>query len=108
MSFENNIKEWVVVDNKIKLLNQEIKQHRSVKKNLTERIFENNINNYNNIKISDGRLKFVTTKVNNALSYKFVKECLEDCICDENKIKEIMKIMKQKRDFKYVQEIKRY
>lgn len=108
MSFENNIKEWVVVDNKIKLLNQEIKQHRNERKNLTERIFENNINNYNNIKISDGRLKFVTTKVNNALSYKFVKECLEDCICDENKIKEIMKIMKQKRDFKYVQEIKRY
>ena len=46
--------------------------------------------------------------INNALSYKFIKECLEECICDENKIKEIMSLMKKKRDFKYVQEIKRY
>ena len=108
MSFENNIKNWVVLDNKIRKLNQEIKEYRNEKKYLTERIYESNINNYNNIKISDGRLKFVNTKINNALSYKFIKECLEECICDESKIKEIMSLMKKKRDFKYVQEIKRY
>ena len=108
MTFEGNIKDWVILDNKIRLLNQDLKQYRNEKKNLTERIYETNTNNYNNIKISDGRLKFVNTKINNALSYKFIKECLEECIKDENKIKEIINLMKERRDFKYVQEIKRF
>lgn len=108
MTFEGNIKDWVILDNKIRLLNQDLKQYRNEKKNLTERIYETNTNNYNNIKISDGRLKFVNTKINNALSYKFIKECLEECINDENKIKEIINLMKERRDFKYVQEIKRF
>ena len=108
MSFENSIKNWVILDNKIKKLNQEIKEYRNEKKLITERIYETNTNNYNNIKISDGRLKFVNTKINNALSYKFIKECLEECIFDENKIKEVMNLMKKKREFKYIQEIKRY
>lgn len=108
MTFEGNIKDWVILDNKIRLLNQDLKQYRNEKKNLTERIYETNTNNYNNIKISDGRLKFVNTKINNALSYKFIKECLEECINDENKIKDIINLMKERRDFKYVQEIKRF
>ena len=108
MTFEGGIKDWVILDNKIRLLNQELKEYRNEKKKLTERIYEINTNNYNNIKISDGRLKFVNTKINNALSYKFIKECLEECINDENKIKEIINLMKERRDFKYVQEIKRF
>ena len=108
MTFEGGIKDWVILDNKIRLLNQELKEYRNEKKKLTERIYEINTNNYNNIKISDGRLKFVNTKINNALSYKFIKVCLEECINDENKIKEIINLMKERRDFKYVQEIKRF
>tara|TARA_A100001011_G_C14143701_1_gene770897 strand:+ start:649 stop:975 length:327 start_codon:yes stop_codon:yes gene_type:complete len=108
MTFEGGIKDWVILDNKIRLLNQELKEYRNEKKKLTERIYEINTNNYNNIKISDGRLKFVNTKINNTLSYKFIKKCLEECINDENKIKEIINLMKEKRDFKYVQEIKRF
>ena len=108
MTFEGGIKDWVILDNKIRLLNQELKEYRNEKKKLTERIYEINTNNYNNIKISDGRLKFVNTKINNALSYKFIKECLEECINDENKIKEIINLMKERREFKYVQEIKRF
>ena len=108
MTFEGGIKDWVILDNKIRLLNQELKEYRNEKKKLTERIYETNTNNYNNIKISDGRLKFVNTKINNTLSYKFIKKCLEECINDENKIKEIINLMKERRDFKYVQEIKRF
>ena len=108
MSFENSIKEWVILDNKIRSTNQQLKEFRNKRKSITERIYEENINNYNNIKISDGRLKFVNTKINNALSYKFIKECLEECIVDESKIKDIMNLMKKRREFKYVQEIKRY
>ena len=108
MTFEGGIKDWVILDNKIRLLNQELKEYRNEKKKLTEKIYEINTNNYNNIKISDGRLKFVNTKINNTLSYKFIKKCLEECINDENKIKEIINLMKEKRDFKYVQEIKRF
>lgn len=108
MSFENSIKEWVILDNKIRTANQQLKEYRNERKSITEKIYEINTNNYNNIKISDGRLKFVNTKINNALSYKFIKECLEECNCDENKIKEIMNVMKKRREFKYIQEIKRY
>ena len=55
MSFEETIKEWVSLDNEIKLYNEKIKSIRDKKNNITTRILKhvesNNLTN-NQIKIA--------------------------------------------------------
>ena len=59
------------------------------------------------IQISDGKLKFQNVKQTSPLTFKLVKEALEDCIDNEEHVAAIMKVIKNKRDSKYVYDIKR-
>ena len=111
MSFEDNIKKWVSYDNEIKQINEKLKQLREKKNNLSLDIFnyvnENNIND-SVVKINDGKLKFTNVKVMQPLTYKFIEESLLEIINDKDNVKQIINYLKQKRDGKYVEEIKRF
>tara|TARA_Y100000780_G_scaffold220301_1_gene227530 strand:+ start:2135 stop:2482 length:348 start_codon:yes stop_codon:yes gene_type:complete len=113
MNFEDKIKTWVSIDNKIKEHNDELKTLRQKRETITTEVYgtvkENNLDNAT-IEISDGKLKFQSVKVTQPLSIKFVKECLEDIISDEDKVKQILDHIKEKRNekCKYVDNIKRY
>ena len=111
MSFEESIKKWVTVDNSIKELNSRIKELRSTKNELTEEI--NQFVNANDlkhatVKISDGQIKFNNVKVTKPLTVKFIKECLGDCISNEDSVNQIMDHIKESRESKYVEDIKRF
>jgi hypothetical protein len=110
MSFEEQIREWVTTDNKIKLLNDQIREQRAKRNALGENILsvatESNLQN-SVIQITDGKLKFQNTKSNAPLTYKFLNECLESCL-DEISAKQIIEFIKQKREVRYSQEVKRY
>ena len=108
--FQNNIKTWVDVDNRIKLLQQEVKKLRSEKNSLTDTIFnyaENNNLENAVIQISDGKLKFQNVKYASPLTYGFLETCLLECINDEDKVKDLIKYIKSKRTFKTNYDIKR-
>ena len=110
MSFEEKIKEWVLVDNQIKQYNAHIKSLRQQKNNLSNNIIahavENNMS-HNTIQITDGSLKFQNVKVTSPLTFKFITECLKDCIEDEELVKLLIDYIKKKREVKYVPEVKR-
>ena len=110
MSFEENIQQWVSIDNKIKHYNEELKKLRSerssISTNINSYVDDNNLNNAM-IKISDGTLKFQNVKVTAPLTLKYVENCLLECIGDDTMVKNIMKYIKQKRSVKYVPDIKR-
>ena len=111
MSFEENIKEWVTIDNKIKQLNEQTKALRKQRNNISESInmyVETNDLKHATVQISDGKLKFQSVKVTQPLTLKYVNECLLDCIGNEDQVKEIMKHIKTNRDSKYVEDIKRF
>lgn len=111
MSFENNIKRWVQLDNQIKIYNDKIKQLRDEKSKITDELIgQAEENNYINsvIQITDGRLKFNTSKVQPPLTFKYIEEILGNTIKDPNAIETIIKRLKDNRETKYVQEIKRY
>ena len=111
MSFENQIQQWVSYDNQLKNLNEKVKELREKRNEL-----EGNITNYastNNhsnsmVQISDGRLKFVNTKVQEPLTFKYLEKTLGEVIKNENQVKIIMEHLKQKRTYKIVPEIKRF
>jgi hypothetical protein len=111
MSFENQIQQWVSIDNQLKQINENVKELREKRNTL-----ENNITNYaslNNlsnasIKISDGRLKFTNTRVPEPITLKYLEKTLGGVIKNESQVKLIMEHIKQKRNIKIVPEIKRF
>jgi hypothetical protein len=109
-SFEDNIKKWVSIDNTIKEHNEELKKLREKRQAIFDEIYdyveENNLKNAT-IQLKDSQLKFQRTKLSQGLSLKYIKECLEDCIEDENIVKTILKHIQTKREPKYVEDIKR-
>ena len=108
---ENNIKNWLLLDNKIKELNQKINELRekknSYKNDIYQHISNNNLNNAT-IKIGNDYLKFVETKQNTPISYKFLIEALKNCLTNENDIENIINYIKTNRESKIINDIKRF
>jgi len=111
MSFENEIKQWVQLDNQLKELNERTKllreKRNTLEKNITTYAASNNLSN-STVQISDGRLKFTNTKVPEPLTFKYLEKTLGEVIKNENQVKLIMEHIKQKREIKLVPEIKRF
>lgn len=110
MSFEQNIQQWVSIDNQMKLLNDKMKELREKKNNISEQIHtyieKSNLNN-TSVKISDGQLKFINVKETQQLTFKYLETCLSEIIKNEEQVKKILDYIKNKREVKYIPEIKR-
>jgi hypothetical protein len=110
MSFEQNIQQWVSIDNQIRLLNDKIHELREKKnrlgENITNHVEQNNLRNAT-VQISDGKLRFVNTKVSSPLTFKYVEKSLGEVIKNQTQVKQIVEYLKEKREVKVVPEIKR-
>ena len=108
---ENNIKNWLLLDNKIKELNQKINELRKKKNSYKNDIYEDferkNLN-HATIKIGDDYLKLVETKQQSPISYKFLIQALNNCLADDNDIEKIMNYIKTNRESKIINDIKRF
>ena len=111
MSFENQIQQWVLVDNQLKILNDKMKTLRETRNalsgNITNYAEKNNLSN-STVKISDGKLKFVNTKVQAPLTFKYLEKTLGEVIHNDVQAKYIVEQLKDKREIKIVPEIKRF
>ena len=111
MSFENQIQQWVSVDNQLKQLNEKVKELRDTRNNLEQNITnyasQNNLSNAT-VQISGGKLKFTNAKIPEPLTFKYLEKTLGEVIKNESQVKIIMEHLKQKRAIKIVPEIKRF
>jgi len=110
MNFEDNIKKWVLIDNQIKQYAAHIKSLREQKNGLSDIIIAHAVDqnlSHNTVEITDGSLKFQNVKVTAPLNFKFMAKCLNECISDEDQVKLLVTYIKEKREVKYVAEIKR-
>ena len=110
MSFEQNIQQWVVIDNQMKQLQDKLKELREKKNSISDTIethIENNELTNTSVKLSDGQLKFVKVKETQPLTFKHLETCLGEIIKNEEQVKKIVEYIKNKREVKYVSEIKR-
>jgi hypothetical protein len=111
MSFEQNIQQWVSIDNQLKIYNDKIRELREKRSNVTETIMEQAIDKNlakSVIQISDGKLKITETRVPEPLTYKYLEKCLSEIIKSEDQVTQIMDYVKKKREIKVVSEIKRF
>lgn len=110
MSFDQQIKEWVQLDNQLKILNEKIKEIREKRYGLNNSIIEHVSKNNslkNQINLPDGKLKFAQTNSATPLTFKYVEKCLGEVIRNENQVKQIIDYIRSKREIKTVYEIKR-
>ncbi len=111
MEFEKKIQQWILIDDQIRTLNERMKDLRERKNNLSETINEHvetsNLSNAS-VKLPDGgKLKFVKVKETQPLTFKYLETCLSEIIKNEEQVKKIIEYVKNKRESKYVPEIKR-
>jgi hypothetical protein len=111
MSFEQHIQQWVSIDNQMKQLSDKMKELRDKKSTLNDVIF-NHVENTNlsnsTVQISDGRIKFIKTKDTQVLTFKYLETCLHEIIKNQDQVNKIIEYIKNKREIKYVPEIKRF
>ena len=110
MSLEENIKKWVVLDNQQKKLNEQVKELRTKKNDLTTNIITNfSEKNMKSpiIKISDGRLSLIETQHTNVMSFKFLLDTFNEYFDDEKEANKLLDFVKGKRTFTNVPSIKR-
>ena len=111
MSFEQQIQQWVSVDNQIKLLNDKLNELREKRQSLCENITSyaetNNLKN-STVQISDGKLRFSSSRIPSPLTFKYLEKSLAEIIKNPSQVKQIVDYLKEKRDFKMISEIKRF
>jgi UDP-galactopyranose mutase len=111
MSFEKHIQEWVSLDNRIRVLNEQIHALRTRKQEVGETLNQfaeqNNMVN-SSIQITDGKIKFTNTRVAAPLTFKYIEKSLNTIIKNEGQVSQIIEYLKVHRDAKLVPEIKRF
>ena len=110
MSFEKQIKEWVSIDNQIRIYNEKLKELRTKRSDtgvdIMQYVDTQHLHNAT-VQISDGKLRFIETKQQAPLTLQYVQKCLMECISQPDKVEEIMTYIKESRAVKAVPNIKR-
>lgn len=110
LNFEKQVQDWVSIDNQLKILNDKVKELRDKRNNLTTNLSkyaENNNLANSVIQISDGKLRFVNSKVSEPLTFKYLEKALTQIIKSDSQVKQIIEHIKTNRDTKIISEIKR-
>ena len=98
------------MEKKQNLINQELNniknEKNKVKIKIINYMIENEIGN-KNIKIGNENLKLLQVKQIQPLSFKFLKDCLEECISNQHQIDELISFIKSKRSVKEYLDIKK-
>ncbi len=101
MSFEQEIDDWINIDNEIKRLSDYINKLKERKNSL-----HNKIISYAKQKKSE-KIKYILTNTFQPLTFTYINKCLNEIIKKEDQVKQIINYIKQKREIKVIEDIKR-
>ena len=109
-TLELKIKRWVELDNKIKSTTEEVRDIRTEKAVINDEILEiieEKQLGKATVNISDGKLKFVSSKTTAPLTLTYIEKCLSELITNGKQVEQIMTYIKKNRETKTTMEIKR-
>lgn len=112
VDFENKIRQWIQLDNKLIELDEQTKHLREQKNELerciTTYASSNNLSNFILVHgIPGGRLKLTTKRIAEPLTFNYLETVLGDIIKNENELRTILHHIHKKRETKMVSEIRR-
>lgn len=110
VQFVDNIKQWVLLDSQLKIINEKTRRVRENKHRLNDEICEymkqNNLIG-NKIGITDGELRIVEKKEYPPLSYGYIERTLAEIIPDKKQLDYLIQHLKDNREITTVLDIKR-
>lgn len=109
-NFIKNIQQWVAIDTQLKIISEKTKSIRNRKTELLREIndyVKNNDLENTRIEISDGDLRFYEKKEYSPLTYGYLETCLGEIIPDKKQVEYIMTYLKEHRQIKISQDIRR-
>lgn len=109
-TLETKIKRWVELDNMIKQTTEEVRDVRTERSVINDEIIEiieEKQLGKATVNISDGKLKFVTSKHTAPLTLTYIEKCLTDLVTNGKQVEQIMAYIKKNRETKTTTEIKR-
>jgi hypothetical protein len=111
MSFSDNIKKWVSIDDEIRSLSETLKQKRHKRNEILSSIIDYKSRNGldgKTIKYNDETIRFSNTRQYQGITYNFIKTCLDELLEDKEQISLIIEYIKNKRQYKTIEDLKRY
>lgn len=109
--FQNDLKNWYILDNKFRELSVQLNiiknEKNEIKNKITEFAQSNNLEK-KSIKIDNTQFRFVNQKQIQPLTFKFLKECLDDCIQNSAQVDQLIDYIKSKREIKEFIDLKKF
>jgi uncharacterized protein YrzB (UPF0473 family) len=104
----NVIKKWNILDDKNKVLITQQRELRNEKNMLNNQICQYmKQRNGSQITIGETQIKMFEKKDYTPLTFTYVEECLKTVINNDDNLKYIMKVLKDKRQIKITNELKK-
>ena len=108
--FEKDMRKWAILDNKIRAANQELKEMRSQKTKIGSTICEfMKTKGLENKKVDTGDsiISFYEKNEYSTLTFAYIEKCLGELISDKDKVLHIIKHLKDKREIKKSNDLRR-
>jgi hypothetical protein len=108
-SLQENVKKWVFLEARLKLINEKTKEMRELRNraeaDIIQYLEEKNMT-HRKITITDGELKIADKKEYGALTYSYIEECLGKLIPDKSQVDYVVQYIKDNRPVKTVKELR--
>lgn len=109
-SFEDNVRQWTVLDTKIRLANSQLREMRTtrdnISKNVCEHMKQSGIAN-RKIEIADSKIEVFEKKEYSSITMSYLEKCLSAIIQEQESVKHILQYIKDKREIKKSIDLKR-
>ena len=102
MNIEQEIEEWKKIDNEMKRMNEYLNKLKEKKTKIHDKI----ISYAKHKPIIQYKLKFITNKSYQPLTFSYINKCLQELIKREDQVTQIINYIKQKREIKVNEDIK--
>ena len=110
MSFEDNVRQWTILDTKIRLANAQLREMRTTRDNLSKSVCDHMKQtgiDKRKIEIADSKIEVSEKKEYSSLTLGYLEKCLSAIIQEQESVKHILQYIKDKREIKKSIELKR-
>jgi hypothetical protein len=110
MSFEDNVRQWTILDTKIRLANTQLREMRTARDNLSKSVCDHMKQtgiDKRKIEIADSKIEVSEKKEYSSLTMGYLEKCLSAIIQEQESVKHILQYIKDKREIKKSVELKR-
>ncbi len=108
--FQQNMRKWALLDNKIRESNAEIKTMRTEREKLSTTICDYmKTNGLQNKKINTGDsiITFCEKNETQSLTFTYLEKCLAEIIPEKDRVQQIIRYIKDKRETKKTTDLRR-